>query len=204
MMGEAAASCDGCEAAAAIRMRAQGAGGGWTAARGTAMAPPSIESSSSSSSIFSSTSSLTTDKEEDGEDGATSSSRPSDRRASSMSSSSLASSESMETFQVDAAGAGGPLYELSAMMDHLPPARTGLSKHYQGRSQSFTSLADVSCVEDLAKKTTPYIRRPKASRRYAAPLGVKNHRFSKTAVKKAPAVDAAKVNSSNGDLAKKI
>jgi len=63
--------------------------------------------------------------------------------------------------------------------------RTGLSKYYQGRSESFTSLADVICVEDLAKKTTPYIRRPKASRRHAATLGVKN-RLSKTVAKKEP------------------
>ncbi|KAJ1259562.1 hypothetical protein BS78_10G165700 [Paspalum vaginatum] len=188
MMGGGAA-CDDCEAVA-IRVHARGAGcgGGWMAARGAgrpAMPPPPSSDSSSSSSLFSSTSSLTTtDKDEDG---ATSSPPPLGRRASSVSSSSLASSESSETFQVDAAAAGGPLYELSTIMDHLPAARTGLSKHYQGRSQSFTSLADVSCVEDLAKKTTPYIRRPKASRRYAAPLGVKNHRFSKTAAKKAPA-----------------
>jgi hypothetical protein len=40
-------------------------------------------------------------------------------------------------------------------------------------------------VEDLAKKTTPYIRRPKASRRHAAALGVKN-RLSKTVAKKKP------------------
>ena len=40
-------------------------------------------------------------------------------------------------------------------------------------------------MEDLAKKTTPYIRRPKASRRHAATLGVKN-RLSKTVAKKEP------------------
>jgi hypothetical protein len=65
--------------------------------------------------------------------------------------------------------------------------RTGLSKYYQGRSQSFTSLANVSCVEDLAKKTTPYTRRKKAPRRSSAEvvLGATN-RLSKTIAKKAP------------------
>jgi hypothetical protein len=42
----------------------------------------------------------------------------------------------------------------------------------------------VSCVQDLAKKTTPYIRRTKAPRCYAAALGAANH-FSKKIAKKA-------------------
>lgn len=29
--------------------------------------------------------------------------------------------------------------------------RRGLSKHFQGKSQSFTSLANVKCLEDLVK-----------------------------------------------------
>nr|CAB3503374.1 unnamed protein product [Digitaria exilis] len=129
------------------------------------------------SSFFSSTSSLTDQDEEDG-DGATSCSRP-DRDVSSSSLSSLTSSGS-ETVQMT-----GPLDALSTMLEDLPALRTGLSKHYQGRSQSFTSLADVSCVEDLAKKATPYIRRKKAPRRYGEVLGATN-RLSKTITKKAP------------------
>ncbi|MCL7022403.1 hypothetical protein MKW94_021461 [Papaver nudicaule] len=44
----------------------------------------------------------------------------------------------------------GPLFELSDLMEHLPIKR-GLSKHFDGKSQSFTSLSNVKCLEDLAK-----------------------------------------------------
>ncbi|VAI89839.1 unnamed protein product [Triticum turgidum subsp. durum] len=43
------------------------------------------------------------------------------------------------------------------------PTPTGLSKYYKGKSQSFTSLSDVKCLQDLAKKTTAHTGR-KASR----------------------------------------
>ncbi|KAF8648275.1 hypothetical protein HU200_064852 [Digitaria exilis] len=193
---------DACEAAAVAALRGPrrqglvvrdsvdagggGGGGGWVSvctaskATGTTM---SSGSSSPMSSFFSSTSSGLTDQEdeEDADDGATCRSRP-DRDVSSSSLSSLTSTGS-ETVQMG--GAAGPLDALSTMLEDLPALRTGLSKHYQGRSQSFTSLADVSCVEDLAKKTTPYIRRKKAPRRYAEVLGATN-RLSKTIAKKAP------------------
>ncbi|CAN6163725.1 unnamed protein product [Urochloa humidicola] len=153
-----------------------GGGGDWVfEAAGTTMS-----GGSSASSFFSSTSSLT-DEDEDG-DGVTSSLRP-DRDVSSSSLSSLTSSGS-DTTQMGAPA--GPLYALSTMLEDLPTLRTGLSKHYQGRSQSFTCLADVSCVEDLAKKTTPYIRKKKAPRHYAPEvLGAKN-RLSKMITKKVP------------------
>ncbi|VAI89840.1 uncharacterized protein LOC119337788 [Triticum dicoccoides] len=66
-----------------------------------------------------------------------------------------------DTMQLDGGG-GGPLYELSPLLAHLP-VRTGLSKYYKGKSQSFTSLSDVKCLQDLAKKTTAHTGR-KASR----------------------------------------
>ncbi|KAI3908782.1 hypothetical protein MKW98_029332 [Papaver atlanticum] len=52
----------------------------------------------------------------------------------------------------------GPLYELSNLMATLPIKR-GLSKHFQGKSQSFTSLSDVSCLEDLVKNESGYGRK---------------------------------------------
>ncbi|MQM11150.1 hypothetical protein Taro_044049 [Colocasia esculenta] len=64
--------------------------------------------------------------------------------------------------QMDACG---PLYELSSLMDQLPIKR-GLSKFFSGKSQSFTSLSSVRCVEDLPKKETPYMRRMKPCRSY--------------------------------------
>ncbi|KAG8075511.1 hypothetical protein GUJ93_ZPchr0006g45443 [Zizania palustris] len=70
-------------------------------------------------------------------------------------------SEEEETTQVDGdRHAGGPLYELAPPL----PVRAGLSKYYQGKSQSFTSLYNARCVEDLAKKTTPFITRMKLHR----------------------------------------
>ncbi|KAF8099876.1 hypothetical protein N665_0236s0037 [Sinapis alba] len=45
----------------------------------------------------------------------------------------------------------GPLEDLSDLMSHLPIKR-GLSKFYEGKSQSFTSLANVKSLEDLMKR----------------------------------------------------
>ncbi|XP_021660958.2 protein OXIDATIVE STRESS 3 [Hevea brasiliensis] len=59
----------------------------------------------------------------------------------------------------------GPLFEFSELMAHLPIKR-GLSKYYQGKSQSFTSLSRVTSIEDLPKKETPYMRKIKASKSY--------------------------------------
>lgn len=50
--------------------------------------------------------------------------------------------------------------------------RRGLSSYFQGKSQSFTSLSDVRCLEDLAKKETTYGKRMKTCRSYAAGLDV--------------------------------
>ncbi|KAI4377772.1 hypothetical protein MLD38_015350 [Melastoma candidum] len=55
---------------------------------------------------------------------------------------------------------GGPLWELSDLMTHLPIKR-GLSRHYAGKSQSFTSLASARSLEDLAKKENPCAKRLK-------------------------------------------
>ncbi|KAL8102491.1 uncharacterized protein LOC141678616 [Apium graveolens] len=59
----------------------------------------------------------------------------------------------------------GPLYELSELMDHLPIKR-GLSNFFKGKSQSFTSLASVKSLEDLAKKENPYKKKVKPCNRY--------------------------------------
>ncbi|KAK1417368.1 hypothetical protein QVD17_26495 [Tagetes erecta] len=45
----------------------------------------------------------------------------------------------------------GPLYELSELMEQLPIKR-GLSKYYDGKSESFGSLANFNNIDDLAKK----------------------------------------------------
>ncbi|EPS71088.1 hypothetical protein M569_03675, partial [Genlisea aurea] len=48
-------------------------------------------------------------------------------------------------------GDGGALSDLSAIMDGLPVKR-GLSKYYDGKSESFASLSRPLSVENLAKK----------------------------------------------------
>ncbi|BFG24376.1 hypothetical protein CerSpe_106490 [Prunus speciosa] len=66
----------------------------------------------------------------------------------------------------------GSLYDLSDLMAQLPIKR-GLSKYFQGKSQSFTSLSKVKSVEDLAKKESPYNHRKalKESKSYGGGLG---------------------------------
>ncbi|XP_057416704.1 protein OXIDATIVE STRESS 3-like [Lotus japonicus] len=54
----------------------------------------------------------------------------------------------------------GPLYELSELMSHLPLKR-GLSKFYEGKAQSFSSLSRVQSLEDLSKKDRPTNHRKK-------------------------------------------
>ncbi|XP_077221332.1 uncharacterized protein LOC143855048 [Tasmannia lanceolata] len=63
----------------------------------------------------------------------------------------------------------GPLYEMSSLIQQLP-FKSGLSKHFQGKSQSFTSLSNVSCVEDLAKPENPYRKRLKSCKSYGGDL----------------------------------
>ncbi|KAK2654591.1 hypothetical protein Ddye_014447 [Dipteronia dyeriana] len=95
-------------------------------------------SSSSNGSLSTSISSSSNLVDEDDDDDASSSS------STSSSSHSPSSSKS-----------NGPLYELSELMSQLPIKR-GLSKYFQGKSQSFTCLSRVMSIEDLAKKETPY------------------------------------------------
>lgn len=48
--------------------------------------------------------------------------------------------------------------------------RRGLSKYYEGKSQSYTSLSSVRSIEDLAKKENPYRRKMKACKSYGGGL----------------------------------
>ncbi|CAI9766037.1 unnamed protein product [Fraxinus pennsylvanica] len=63
----------------------------------------------------------------------------------------------------------GPLYELSDLMTYLPIKR-GLSKYYQGKSQSFASMASVMNLEDLAKKGISYGKKLKSCKSYVGNL----------------------------------
>lgn len=58
-----------------------------------------------------------------------------------------------------------PLQNMSTLLQELPFKR-GLSKHYNGKSQSFTSLSNVSTLEDLAKPENPFNKKLKSCRSY--------------------------------------
>ncbi|URE22287.1 mitogen-activated protein kinase kinase [Musa troglodytarum] len=90
----------------------------------------------------------------------------------------------------------GPLYELSSLMEQLPIKR-GLSKYYQGKSQSYTSLSVVSSIEDLPKKETPCRRKMKPCKSYAAGMDASQKSAhapgpcSKTISKNAPKIPSS-------------
>ncbi|XP_057447254.1 protein OXIDATIVE STRESS 3-like [Lotus japonicus] len=63
----------------------------------------------------------------------------------------------------------GSLYDLSELMNHLPIKR-GLSMFYQGKAQSFTSLARVQSIEDLPKKFMSCRNRMKSCKSYGGDL----------------------------------
>ncbi|XP_061348119.1 protein OXIDATIVE STRESS 3-like [Gastrolobium bilobum] len=67
--------------------------------------------------------------------------------------------------------AADPLSDMSSLFQQLPINRRGLSKYYQGKAQSFTSLAKVRSLEDLAKPENPYNKRLKSCRSYGGGMG---------------------------------
>ncbi|KAL7137570.1 hypothetical protein ABFS83_10G101400 [Erythranthe nasuta] len=116
------------------------------------------------------------------------SSNNSDSMTSSSFSSSLSSSSSSELAD-DASSSpssiqsnnpplcSGPLYQLTELMAQLPIKR-GLSKFYNGRSQTFASLGDVKSVDDLAKKDMSYCTRMKPCKSYGGTT-LMNHYYTK-------------------------
>ncbi|RWW19387.1 hypothetical protein GW17_00016579 [Ensete ventricosum] len=95
----------------------------------------------------------------------------------------------------------GPLFELSSLMAQLPinvgVCRRGLSRYFQGKSQSFTSLSDVRCIEDLAKEETPYRKRVKTWRRPCFTPGPRRKSLAKKASRGPCASSLARSSSSN-------
>lgn len=94
---------------------------------------------------------------------------------------------------------GANLYDLSSLMSQLPIKR-GLSKFYEGKSQSFTSLSRVTSLEDLAKKESPYKRKMKSCKSYGAGLdSYKSYTLPKaTILKKASRNSSFSASFSNG------
>ncbi|KAJ1379285.1 hypothetical protein SESBI_47010 [Sesbania bispinosa] len=82
---------------------------------------------------------------------------------SDISSGSSLESDSFEELEAD------PLTDMTSLLQQLPIKR-GLSKFYQGKSQSFTSLANVRSLEDLAKPENPYNKKLKSCKSYGGGL----------------------------------
>ncbi|KAG0483132.1 hypothetical protein HPP92_011216 [Vanilla planifolia] len=86
-----------------------------------------------------------------------------------------------------------PLYDFSSVIEQLPHTK-GLSKYYQGKSQSFTSLLEVKLLEDLPRKDLqiPSKRKIKPCKSYAGGLdhvhksALSSEMQSKSFPKKAP------------------
>ncbi|KAI9106865.1 hypothetical protein K1719_022393 [Acacia pycnantha] len=72
------------------------------------------------------------------------------------------SDESSLSFSSSSSFSDEPLNDFSEMLAQLPIKR-GLSKFYKGKSRAFTSLSDVKCVEDLAKRQIPQRKRAQNS-----------------------------------------
>ncbi|AQK54297.1 OSJNBa0088A01.13-like protein [Zea mays] len=84
---------------------------------------------------------------------------PSDSESPSTSTSRESAGSSSE-LDDDASSSGSDRFEMSALMTQLPLKR-GLSRFFDGKSQSFASVAAVGSLEDLAK---PARKRLKPSR----------------------------------------
>ncbi|KAH7293811.1 hypothetical protein KP509_28G043600 [Ceratopteris richardii] len=69
----------------------------------------------------------------------------------------------------------GPLDTLSSLTAALPIKR-GLSRHFSGKSQSFSSLARISSVTELAKPENPYVKRRRTAAK-ASDSNIKHHSY---------------------------
>ncbi|RLN28069.1 uncharacterized protein C2845_PM05G31660 [Panicum miliaceum] len=59
------------------------------------------------------------------------------------------------------------IYDMTSMMSQLPPKK-GLSRYYEGKSQSFACMSEVRCLEDLRKEDSPYKQKVKSCKSYVA------------------------------------
>ncbi|KAK7305627.1 hypothetical protein VNO77_43533 [Canavalia gladiata] len=92
---------------------------------------------------------------------------------SGISSGSSMESDSFEEVTSPASSSSSTEADLLSDMSSLfqqRPIKRGLSKFYQGKSQSFTSLSSVRSLEDLAKAENPYNKRLKTCKSYGGGL----------------------------------
>ncbi|KAL5230945.1 hypothetical protein ABZP36_029721 [Zizania latifolia] len=64
-----------------------------------------------------------------------------------------------------------PLRRLSSNSIPQLPAKKGLSRYYEGKSQSFACMSQVRCLDDLRKKEKPYQQHKIKSCKSYATLG---------------------------------
>ncbi|KAL7586957.1 protein OXIDATIVE STRESS 3 [Lactuca sativa] len=97
----------------------------------------------------------------------------------------------------------GPLFELSELMAQLPIKR-GISKFYQGKSESFASLTSVQSIEDLAKKGKYCCRSRRSMKTYGGGLDGQSQRLSPKATiaknKKGSSTARTSIFSSLGEM----
>ncbi|XP_062231936.1 protein OXIDATIVE STRESS 3 LIKE 3-like [Phragmites australis] len=60
------------------------------------------------------------------------------------------------------------IYDMSSMTLQIPSKKKGLSRYYEGKSQSFTCMSEVRCLEDLQKKDSAYKQKIKSCKSYVA------------------------------------
>ncbi|XP_020683502.1 uncharacterized protein LOC110100377 [Dendrobium catenatum] len=73
-------------------------------------------------------------------------------------------SSASDLMEDDASSSSDRLLDLSLLMANLPIKR-GLSQFFQGKSESFSCLSEVRCIEDLAKTNNLYSKRSKYCKR---------------------------------------
>ncbi|KAH6818275.1 oxidative stress 3 [Perilla frutescens var. frutescens] len=92
--------------------------------------------------------------------------------ASSSINDSISSAAPLDLADDASSSSRGPLYELADLMAQLPIKR-GLSKFYNGKSQTFASLSNVESVEDLGKKEMmSFSRRMKSCKSFGGNLNI--------------------------------
>lgn len=100
---------------------------------------------------------------------------------------SLTSLDTEDDASSASANSSGSLFDLTDLIPQLP-IKKGLSKFYQGKSQSYTSLSRVKSIEDLPKKESPYNNKRKlmkSSKSYGGGLNnYKSHTLPKPVISK--------------------
>lgn len=113
--------------------------------------------------------------------------------------SATSSSSGLEDDTYSSPLSNGPLYDLTDLMFHLPTTKRGLYKYFEGKSQSFTSLASVERIEDLAKRLNPRRKKMQAHKNGNGCLdGQKMHYPKATISKKAASKGRTRLLSSLG------